>query len=193
MRKFMQVLFALLLFSPVICKLSAQDMQAESGDNSMSSLVKLVMDDLKYTGDKVMQLADAVPSSDYSWRPEDGVRSVSEVFVHIAMSNYFLLSYLGAEMPKNFKPGTENQDLEKTMTNKEEIIKLLKKSFADAESFLAGYGDTDFDTVVELPFGKFTKAQLLMICATHPHEHLGQSIAYARSNHITPPWSKKEN
>ena len=44
MRKFMQVLFALLLFSPVICKLSAQDMTAESGDNSISSLVKLVME-----------------------------------------------------------------------------------------------------------------------------------------------------
>ncbi len=190
MQRFMQVLFVLLLCSPLMYKLSAQEMTNKMESSSSSSLVKLVMDDLKYTGDKVMQLADAMPSSDYSWRPEKGVRSVSEVYVHIAMSNYFLLSYLGAEMPKNSKPGTENEDLEKTMTNKEEIIKLLKKSFADAESFLSGYTDTDFDTVVELPFGKFTKAQVLMLAATHPHEHLGQSIAYARTNHIVPPWSK---
>ncbi len=190
MQKFMRVLFALILFSPLISKLSAQDMSDEMDDNSSSSLVKLVMNDLKYSGDKVIQLAEAMPSSDYSWRPEDGVRSVSEVFVHIAMSNYFLLSYLGAEMPKNTKPGSENEDMEKTMTRKEEIVNLLKKSFDDAQNFLAGYTDTDFDSVVELPFGKFTKAQLLMLCATHPHEHLGQAIAYARTNHITPPWSK---
>jgi hypothetical protein len=25
---------------------------------------------------------------------------------------------------------------------------------------------------------------------THLHEHLGQLIAYARSNNVTPPWSK---
>ena len=190
MQKFMRVLFALILLSPLISKLSAQDMSDEMDDNSSSSLVKLVMNDLKYSGDKVIQLAEAMPSSDYSWRPEDGVRSVSEVFVHIAMSNYFLLSYLGAEMPKNTKPGSENEDMEKTMTRKEEIVNLLKKSFDDAQNFLAGYTDTDFDSEVELPFGKFTKAQLLMLCATHPHEHLGQAIAYARTNHITPPWSK---
>lgn len=190
MQKFMRVLFALILFSPLISKLSAQDMSDEMDDNSSSSLVNLVMNDLKYSGEKVIQLAEAIPSSDYSWRPEDGVRSVSEVFVHIGMSNYFILSYLGAEMPKNTKPGSENEDMEKTMTRKEEIVNLLKKSFEDAQNFLSGYTDTDFDSEVELPFGKFTKAQLLMLCATHPHEHLGQAIAYARTNHITPPWSK---
>jgi uncharacterized damage-inducible protein DinB len=190
MQKFMRVLFALILFSPLISKLSAQDMSDEMDDNSSSSLVNLVMNDLKYSGEKVIQLAEAIPSSDYSWRPEDGVRSVSEVFVHIGMSNYFILSYLGAEMPKNTKPGSENEDMEKTMTRKEEIVNLLKKSFEDAHNFLSGYTDTDFDSEVELPFGKFTKAQLLMLCATHPHEHLGQAIAYARTNHITPPWSK---
>jgi hypothetical protein len=26
----------------------------------------------------------------------------------------------------------------------------------------------------------------------HMHEHLGQSIAYARMNGITPPWSKSD-
>jgi uncharacterized damage-inducible protein DinB len=94
-------------------------------------------------------------------------------------------------MPKELIPGTENQDLEKTMTDKAEIMTFLKKSYADAANFLSNYTATDFDTEVELPFGKFTKAQILMLTATHPHEHLGQSIAYARTNHIVPPWSKK--
>jgi hypothetical protein len=31
----------------------------------------------------------------------------------------------------------------------------------------------------------------MLIVVTHAHEHLGQAIAYARSNGITPPWSAK--
>jgi uncharacterized damage-inducible protein DinB len=76
------------------------------------------------------------------------------------------------------------------MKDKKEIINFLKQSFDDAQKFLSGYSDTDYDTTVELPFGKFSKKQLLMLVATHAHEHLGQSIAYARTNHIVPPWSK---
>lgn len=190
MKRFMQVLFVLVICSSITYKLSAQDMTGKMDNNSSSSLVKLVSDDLKETYDKLIQLADAMPAKDYNWRPEEGVRSVSEVYVHVAMSNYFFLSYLGLPMPKELKPGTENQKLEKEMTDKEEIVNLLKQSSADAQKFLASYTGTDFDTVVELPFGKFTKGQILMLTATHPHEHLGQSIAYARANHIVPPWSK---
>jgi uncharacterized damage-inducible protein DinB len=190
MQKILRILFVLLLCSPAIYKLSAQDMTNKMDNNSSSSLVKLVSDDLKQTYDKLVQLADAMPSEDYSWRPEDGVRSVSEVYVHVAMSNYFFLSYLGLPMPKEISPGSENQNLEKELTDKTEIVNLLKKSSADAQKFLASYTGTDFDTVVDLPFGKFTKAQIFMLLATHPHEHLGQSIAYARTNHIVPPWSK---
>jgi uncharacterized damage-inducible protein DinB len=191
MKRFMQILFVLLLGYSVMYKISAQDMTGKMKSNSSYSLVKLISEDLKETFDKVIQLADAMPSEDYNWRPEEGVRSVGEVYVHIATSNYLFLSFLGASLPKDLKPNSENEDLEKTLTDKKEIIDLLKKSNDDAQKFLAGYKDTDFDKVVELPFGKFTKAQILLLTATHPHEHLGQSIAYARSNHIVPPWSKK--
>jgi len=193
MKRFMQLLFVLLLCISAIYKLSAQEMTDKMESNSSSSLVKIILDDLNGTSGKVIQLADAMSSEDYGWRPEEGVRSVGEVYVHIAMSNYFILSYLGATMPEDLKPDSENENVEKTITDKTEIINLLKKSFADAQSFLSGYTDTDFDTEVELPFGKFTKAQLLMLTATHPHEHLGQEIAYARTNHIVPPWSRQEN
>jgi uncharacterized damage-inducible protein DinB len=31
-----------------------------------------------------------------------------------------------------------------------------------------------------------------MALVSHEHEHLGQMIAYARSNGVTPPWSSPE-
>jgi uncharacterized damage-inducible protein DinB len=40
-------------------------------------------------------------------------------------------------------------------------------------------------------FGRdMTKLGALMLLLEDQHEHLGQSIAYARSNGVVPPWSK---
>jgi hypothetical protein len=36
------------------------------------------------------------------------------------------------------------------------------------------------------------KRGVFMLLAAHLHEHLGQSIAYARINGIAPPWSAPE-
>jgi uncharacterized damage-inducible protein DinB len=190
MKRFSQVLIVLLLCGMMINKTSAKDISGKKDKKSSTTIVKLVADDIMGASKKVISLAEAMPDADYSWRPEDGVRSVSEVYVHIAASNYFMLSYLGLPMPKELKKGSENEDLEKTMTDKKAVLEFLKKSFEDAQKFLAGYTATDYDTVVKLPFGEFTKGQLLLLEATHIHEHLGQAIAYARTNHITPPWSK---
>ncbi|MGA8264988.1 MAG: DinB family protein [Ignavibacteriaceae bacterium] len=188
MKKFSQFLFVLVLCCLVTYNISAQGM-TDKMDSKSSSLTKLVADDIMMTGKKVMSLAEAMPAKDYNWRPMDGVRSVSEVYVHVAATNYMLLAAIGMKMPDNLKPNSENEDLEKTMTDKKEVTNFLKQSFEDAQKFLAGYTDTDYDTPVKLPFGEFTKGQILMIAAGHVHEHLGQSIAYARTNHIVPPWS----
>ena len=184
MKRFSITIFSILMCCLMIKNISAQDID-KSSSNSPSLLAQLVATDLQGSAKKIIDLAEAVPADDYNWRPEEGVRSVAEVYVHIAMSTYFFLSYLGAKMPKDF-----DQNAEKNMTDKKDIVNFLKQSFDDAQKFLSGYSDTDYDTMVELPFGKFSKKQLLMLTATHAHEHLGQSIAYARTNHIVPPWSK---
>ena len=188
MKRFSQILFVLLLCSLVAYKVSAQGMK-DKMNNESSSLTKLVASDIMMTGKKVMSLAEAMPAKDYGWRPMEGVRSVSEVYVHVAATNYMLLAALGMKIPKNLKPNSENENLEKTITGKKEVLSFLKQSFDDTQKFLANFKDTDYGTKVKLPFGEFTKGQILMIAAGHVHEHLGQSIAYARTNHIVPPWS----
>jgi uncharacterized damage-inducible protein DinB len=181
MKRFSLMVFVLMMCGLFINKISAQDMSGKSS----SLIAKLVADDLQGASKKIMDLADAMPADDYNWRPEDSVRSVAEVYVHIAMSNYFILSFLGEKMPEGF-----DQNAEKNMKDKKDILNFLQQSFADAQKFLSGFNETDYDTMVKLPFGEFTKGQVLMLAATHAHEHLGQSIAYARTNHIVPPWSK---
>jgi len=137
---------------------------------------------------RLASLAEAIPEDKYSWRPSEGVRSVGEVYVHAGSANYFLLSFLGGKMPEGFSP-----DYEKTMTKKSDIIKMLKDSFEFARNFISTMKEENLDKEVELPFGKFTQRGVLFIVMNHGHEHLGQSIAYARMNGITPPWSEGEN
>src|SRR5260370_12715081 len=49
---------------------------------------------------KVLSLAKAVPADKYSWRPGPGVRSVSEVYIHIANGNRLLLGLTNGQPPR---------------------------------------------------------------------------------------------
>src|SRR5690606_15850322 len=74
---------------------------------------------------QVMQLADAIPADKYSWRPDEGVRSIAEVFAHIASANYFFASKLGAKIPD----GVNMQTLETELKTKDAIAAELKRSY----------------------------------------------------------------
>lgn len=68
-------------------------------------------------------LAEATPAEKLAWRPAAGVRSTSEVYMHIAMANFYLLDITGPKMPAELK-----QDSEKTSSAKAEVIMWLKRS-----------------------------------------------------------------
>lgn len=136
---------------------------------------------------KIVSLAEAVPADKYNWRPQDGVRSVAQVYVHIVGANFMIPNALGAKPPADVKL---SRDMEKTLTDKAQIVDMLKKSMTHARQALSTALDKP-GTATKL-FGKdsnYTATSLLIV--SHLHEHLGQSIAYARSNGVTPPWSQK--
>jgi uncharacterized damage-inducible protein DinB len=133
---------------------------------------------------KFTSLAEAMPAEKYSWRPEEGVRAVSEVFVHVAGANVGLLHFAGIQPPAGF-----GRDAEKTVTTKPKVEQMLKQSFAHLRQAAA---DADLSKPVKL-FGRETTMQeLLIFIGNHMHEHLGQAIAYARVNGVVPPWSAKK-
>jgi len=132
--------------------------------------------------DKIVALAEATPPEKYGWRPASDVRSISEVYMHIAGGNYFLATFIGVPSPKM------NGDIEKTVTAKAEVIAELKKSFDHLRK--SANRVKDFEKSVNL-FGKpTTQRAVLVTMLSHLHEHLGQSIAYARMNGVVPPWSR---
>jgi len=142
--------------------------------------------DLDEVEKKIIDLAAAVPAEKYAWRPAEGVRSISEVYTHIAGGNYFLATFLGAKPPADMP-----EDIEK-ITDKAKVMAELRKSFDYLRATLASTPDGDFEKSVKMFNDMTTERGVYVTILEHLHEHLGQSIAYARMNGVVPPWSVKE-
>jgi hypothetical protein len=80
-----------------------------------------LLKNLDDTEKKIVSLAEAVPADKYTWRPAEGVRSISEVFMHIAGANYMIPTALGARR----LPGL-SRDMEKKVTDKAKVVEQLK-------------------------------------------------------------------
>lgn len=133
---------------------------------------------------QLTQLAEAIPAEKFGWRPAPGVRSVAEVYMHIALGNHFLSAQAGATPTVDLK--SLGQEPEKSITDKAGVIKFLKGSF---DVVRAGYGTVDRAAKMKL-FGKEVTADGVFVrILVHNHEHMGQAIAYARMNGVAPPWS----
>ena len=136
---------------------------------------------------KIVGLANAFTQEQYAWRPAEGVRSVGEVFAHITSANYFFMDAAGIPIPE----GVNWQSMEKELTNKSDVINEIQNSYSFIKVQLATMTDEQLGDKVTLPFsGEYTKQTLLFLIVDHISEHLGQLIAYARMNGVTPPWSE---
>jgi uncharacterized damage-inducible protein DinB len=144
---------------------------------------------LSYVSGHVMQLAQAIPADKYTYTPQAGVRSVADVCTHIISANYFFASKLGAKIPD----GVKMETLEKDLKTKDAITAELKKSYDLMISAIKNTNDAALANKVVFPFpGEFTNMTAILITLGHSNEHLGQLIAYARMNGITPPWSEEK-
>jgi len=131
--------------------------------------------------DKFTGLARAM-SGKYDWKPGQGVRSVGDVFNLILEENDLLADALTGKANKGAEPAP--------ITDPEKLQEALKASYANLQKAIAGLSDSDLQTPVKLFGHDLTKLGAVMLILEDQHEHLGQSIAYARSNVVVPPWSK---
>lgn len=153
---------------------------------AMASLQSTVASELNDVEKKVVSLAEAMPQEKYDWRPAEGVRSVAEVYMHIAQGNYLLPSMAGTKPPA----GMNLMTYDKAATNKTDVVAALHASFDHARKFVNGVSNADLAKEVDFFGQKKRIRDLLLLELEHSHEHLGQSIAYARMNGVKPPWSQ---
>ena len=135
---------------------------------------------------KVIALAEAMPADRYDWSPGKDVMPVGQVYAHIARYNfYYPSSALGATLPAGIA-----LDTLETMRDKAAIVRLLRQSAEYARSAMTTLSDAQVDTATRLYGRTIPRWAVMLQLVAHMNEHLGQSIAYARSNNVTPPWSQ---
>lgn len=134
---------------------------------------------------KLISLAEAIPAEKYDWRPAEGVRSIGEVVAHVAGANYFFPTFVGTDIPE----GIDARSFEQAGTDKEQTVQRLKDSVVHMRKAIANVPDADLEKTVQMFGSESTYQGSLLLAAGHISEHLGQLIAYARMNDITPPWS----
>jgi len=140
--------------------------------------------ELRHVERQLIELAEATPEDKFTWRPAPGVRSTSEVYMHIATANFYLLSVTGPKMPDDMK-----EDIATSVTSKAEVIKWLKRSFeAVKQAHLAVKAD-DLKRKVTVFKRDATVDGMYLRILVHDNEHMGQLIAYARMTGVKPPWS----
>jgi uncharacterized damage-inducible protein DinB len=141
----------------------------------------------KHVSKQLLDLAEATPQDKFAWRPGPGVRSTSEIYMHLALSNFYLLSVTGPKMPAELKI-----EMEKTVTAKSDVINWLKRSLDSVKEAHATVTPKDLERKVHIADRDATVDGIYLRIIVHANEHMGQLIAYARMTGVTPPWSKKE-
>jgi DinB superfamily len=141
--------------------------------------------DLQDMQKKFTQLAEAIPADKYNWRPNPEIRSVAELFLHVASANYGIPNMIGVATPAGF----DGKTYEKSTTDKAKIIAELNKSFVSAIAGVQSMSNADFAKPEKKLGPDANDGDIVYLLVVHAHEQLGHAIVYARSNGIVPPWT----
>ncbi len=139
-----------------------------------------------HVSQQLVALAEATPADKFSWRPAAGVRSTSEVYMHIVEANFYLLSEAGGpKFPADLKEG-----MDKSVTSKTEVISWLKRSLEVVKQAHAKATPADLQRKVHIADRDATVDGMYLRIIVHANEHMGQLVAYARMTGVKPPWSQ---
>lgn len=150
---------------------------------------------------QLLALAEAFPAERYGWRPAETARSVSEVLVHVGAGGRMLLALLGVKAEPDLYGKLEgegiapamamlvrNESLEKSMTDKADVLALLRKSLNAMRTAFTEASDAELDRPEVFSGENTTVRRFYMRAVCHLHEHMGQLIAYARAMGLPAPW-----
>ena len=154
-----------------------------------------------YAQKQMLALAEAFPAERYGWRPAETARSVSEVLVHVGASGRAFLVLLGVKVEPDLYGKLEgegvarsmamlarNESLEKSMTDKADVLALLRTSLNAVRTAYAETSDAELERPEMFGAESSTLRRLYMRTVCHLHEHMGQLIAYARAMGLPAPW-----
>lgn len=176
----------------VPASLNGQAQPPATIQSTTPAVTRELLRDLRGVERKLIALGEAIPEDKFGWRPMAGARSVSEVLMHVAADNYYMPSVAGIASPAATGVTSEYataEAFEKRTVAKAEALQLLRDSFAHLRSAMSGTDEAFLQQTINAFGGSGSGLSWWVMTTTHLHEHLGQLIAYARSNAVVPPWS----
>ncbi len=181
---FCAALFVLLAMGTGVIGARAQNAAADHTPPSYDMKPQSLLD-LEGMQKKFVDLATAVAPDKLTWRPSSDSRSFAEVFLHVSGERYQILALMGAQVPAGFDAKT----YEKSTTDQAKIVEELNKSWEFTKKTIGDMTNADFAKPLPKLGPDANAGDVVYLLVTDAHEHLGQSIAYARQNGIVPPWT----
>jgi len=127
--------------------------------------------------DKIMNSAEMMPESKYSYRPTKEVRSFAEILTHVGDISYILCSNAKGEAT----PGTGV-----AKQTKAEIKAYLKGAFAYCDGTFSGFTDAHLNDPANFFGVKTNKMFILTQVGNHDALHYGNLVTYLRINGLEP-------
>ena len=174
-----RVLFGL----AAICALSASSitvpLRAQAGGDATIASVKGLHDTVK---GYIIKAAAQVPEDKYKFQPTKDVRTMGQLFGHIANASAMICNAaIGVTAPAS-------ADAEKLAT-KAEIQKALDAAFAACDQAFQKITAASANESVTLFGQKHTRVGAMAFNNAHNFEHYGNLVTYMRINGMVPPSS----
>jgi uncharacterized damage-inducible protein DinB len=131
----------------------------------------------------VTRSADKISENLYSFQATPEVRTIAQLFGHIADAYFAMCSAAEGSKPPQ-------QGLEQSATTKAALVKALADGVSYCQSVMAGMTDHKGSESVPFYFGPTPRLSILYFVTTHTYEHYGNLVTYMRVNKIVPPSSE---
>jgi uncharacterized damage-inducible protein DinB len=132
----------------------------------------------------ILRSADKVPENLWSFQATPEVRTIGQLFAHIAdASNHICALAVDGKMATG--------SVEKTAKTKAEIVAALKREFAGCEADYAKLTPATAVQTIDLGGVKRTRIAEMDYEVAHTWEHYGNLVTYMRLKGIVPPSSEQ--
>ena len=132
----------------------------------------------------VTRSADKIPEKLFSFRATPEVRTIAQLFGHIADAYFMMCSAAEGSKPPQ-------QGLESSATSKAALVKALADGVSYCQSVMDRMTDQKGSESVPFVFGPTPRLSILYFATTHTYEHYGNLVTYMRLKGIVPPSSER--
>ena len=136
----------------------------------------------------LLAVAEAMPESDYNFKPTDSEMTFAEQLVHICVG----IDWHAQMLIRGRKEEERPKEVREKMFNavgksKKEIVELIGKTFDEGTDVITKYDPAHLKDPITYVNKTRTKLQVFLLLSDHITHHRAQTLVYLRLKAIKPP------